>query len=107
MLNRPNCVKVLLRQVENQAGRFTTERAISFFGSSKKNYATEATFETKPFKLHKLESGPPTSVTISRDEAIKFYKQMQTIRRIETASGNLYKEKIIRGFCHLYSGQVM
>ncbi|XP_046667981.1 pyruvate dehydrogenase E1 component subunit alpha type II, mitochondrial-like isoform X2 [Homalodisca vitripennis] len=98
MLNRPNCVKVLLRQVENQ-------RAISFFGSSKKNYATEATFETKPFKLHKLESGPPTSVTISRDEAIKFYKQMQTIRRIETASGNLYKEKIIRGFCHLYSGQ--
>jgi len=70
-----------------------------------KGYATEASFETKPFKLHKLETGPSTNVTVTRDEALKYYAQMFTIRRLENAAGNLYKEKIIRGFCHLYSGQ--
>lgn len=53
-----------------------------------------------------MDSGPPTSVTINKDEALKYYNQLQTIRRIEAAAGNLYKEKIVRGFCHLYSGQV-
>lgn len=30
---------------------------------------------------------------------------MLAIRRLEAASGAFYKEKLIRGFCHLYSGQ--
>ncbi|KAJ9601406.1 hypothetical protein L9F63_000430 [Diploptera punctata] len=77
----------------------------SFFTSSKKSYATEASFETKPFRLHHLETGPSSSVTLTRDDALTFYEQMHTIRRMETAAGNMYKEKIIRGFCHLYSGQ--
>lgn len=78
----------------------------SFFFSKKSNYATEASFETKPFRLHKLTQGPSTHVTVTRDDAIELFKQLHTIRRIETAAGNLYKEKIVRGFCHLYSGQV-
>ncbi|KAI5733748.1 hypothetical protein M8J76_015420 [Diaphorina citri] len=79
----------------------------TFFGIFKSNnYATEtATFETKPFKLHKLEEGPSTCVSLSKEDALKYYRQMQTIRRLETGSGNLYKEKVIRGFCHLSSGQ--
>lgn len=81
------------------------KKVLSIFESRLFSSTSEATFETKPFKLHKLENGPNTSVTLSSEDAIKYYKQMQTIRRIETAAGNLYKEKIVRGFCHLYSGQ--
>ncbi|NP_001093304.1 pyruvate dehydrogenase E1 component subunit alpha type II, mitochondrial-like [Bombyx mandarina] len=65
----------------------------------------EATFEIKPYKLHKLDQGPATSATLTSEDALKLYEQLTILRRIETASGNLYKEKIIRGFCHLYSGQ--
>lgn len=59
----------------------------------------------QPYKLHRLDSGPATEATITKDEALKLYTQMQTIRRLETSAGNLYKDKIVRGFCHLYSGQ--
>lgn len=35
------------------------------------------------------------------------FKTMSTIRRIEVASDALYKEKAIKGFLHLYNGQVL
>ncbi|XP_055593517.1 probable pyruvate dehydrogenase E1 component subunit alpha, mitochondrial isoform X2 [Uranotaenia lowii] len=73
--------------------------------AQKNGYATEATFETRAYKLHNLDCGPSTSVTLTKDDALKYYSQMYAIRRMETSAGNLYKEKIIRGFCHLYSGQ--
>lgn len=42
---------------------------------------------------------------MTREDALDIYRKMQAIRRLETSAGNLYKEKIVRGFCHLYSGQ--
>ncbi|XP_055374774.1 pyruvate dehydrogenase E1 component subunit alpha, mitochondrial-like [Condylostylus longicornis] len=87
-------IPILLRNVQKTGAKVAAN-----------NYATEATAELKPFKLHRLDSGPASSTTVTKEDAIKYYTQMQTIRRIETAAGNLYKEKIIRGFCHLYSGQ--
>ena len=65
----------------------------------------EASFEIQPYKLHLLESGPAESVTLTRDEALKYYKDMVVVRRMESVAANLYKEKSIRGFCHLCSGQ--
>lgn len=53
-----------------------------------------------------MDSGPADKATLIQEDAVKYYRQMLAIRRMETAAGNLYKEKAIRGFCHLYSGQV-
>lgn len=65
----------------------------------------EASFTIDPCELHILEEGPKTETSLTRETALKYYNQMVTIRRMETAAGNLYKEKAIRGFCHLCSGQ--
>ncbi|XP_022823591.1 probable pyruvate dehydrogenase E1 component subunit alpha, mitochondrial [Spodoptera litura] len=89
------------------AGNTVTKVGAPVATTSSAKYSTksEASFEIKPFKLHKLEKGPATTATLTSEDALKLYEQLAILRRIETASGNLYREKIIRGFCHLYSGQ--
>ncbi|KAL8600179.1 Pyruvate dehydrogenase E1 component subunit alpha, somatic form, mitochondrial [Nucella lapillus] len=76
-----------------------------FLALQRNGLATETTFDTQPFKLHKLDHGPESSVKVTRDEALTYYRQMQTIRRLEASAANMYKSKDVRGFCHLYSGQ--
>ena len=58
------------------------------------------------FKLHRLDNGPSQSVTVTRKEALKYYRDMCTIRHIESESKKLYHLRKIRGFLHLCSGQV-
>lgn len=71
-----------------------------------RNYSSPVNVDIKvPCKLHKLDDGPGNTTTVTKEEAFKYYRQMLVVRRMETAAGNLYKEKAIRGFCHLYSGQ--
>ena len=57
------------------------------------------------FIILKLLAGPNSSTTLTREDALHYYRQMVSVRRMETAAANLYKEKAIRGFCHLCSGQ--
>lgn len=47
----------------------------------------------------------PTETTTTGEELIKFFKTLTLWRRVEIESNELYKNKEIRGFCHLYIGQ--
>lgn len=59
------------------------------------------------YHLHKIDdAGPAQSSTITSEDVLSWYRQMTAIRRMETAAADLYKTKFVRGFCHLYSGQV-
>jgi len=50
-------------------------------------------------------TGPNDHTYATKDELFKMYRLMALIRRFELASDLQYKERKIRGFCHLYSGQ--
>ncbi len=41
----------------------------------------------------------------SKDELLKYYREMLLIRRFEEKAGQLYGMGLIGGFCHLYIGQ--
>lgn len=59
---------------------------------------------SNPFKTHRCD-GPPNFTFTNKQELLDFYREMTTIRLMETAADDMYKKKLIRGFLHLYSGQ--
>lgn len=56
------------------------------------------------FLVHKCAK-PELTSTNTKEEMLAMYQSMTMIRRIEAVSDNLYKAKLIRGFCHLSTGQ--
>jgi len=60
---------------------------------------------TRPFKGYKLESIPEVKVKTTKQEMMGFYKTMSYWRRLEIVADTLYKQRLIRGFLHLYDGQ--
>ncbi|CAO1624954.1 unnamed protein product [Sympodiomycopsis kandeliae] len=56
------------------------------------------------FKGHNFEM-PSLELETSKDSLLKIYEDMVQMRRMEMAADQLYKQKLIRGFCHLAIGQ--
>lgn len=68
--------------------------------------SSSASFKFKnECKGHLLDTLPPTEDTATSQELLKYFKDMSVIRRMETTAQEAYREKKIRGFLHLYSGQ--
>jgi pyruvate dehydrogenase E1 component alpha subunit len=97
-MNTNKVANVLSKAIFNNSSR-------TFASTSQKSQASIAYKIDNNYDMHKLETAPSMDVECSKEDALKFYNQMQNIRRLETTAGNLYKAKQIRGFCHLYSGQ--
>lgn len=60
------------------------------------------------FQTHLLpeDDVPSLEVETSKEHLVKLYEEMVKMRRMEMAADQLYKQKLIRGFCHLAIGQV-
>ena len=55
--------------------------------------------------LHNLDKNIPKETTTTSEELMEMFRTMHVYRRTEIVSDLLYKNKEIRGFCHLYDGQ--
>uniref|UniRef100_A0AC34R0T3 Pyruvate dehydrogenase E1 component subunit alpha n=1 Tax=Panagrolaimus sp. JU765 TaxID=591449 RepID=A0AC34R0T3_9BILA len=84
-----------------KSSKFLTLKSVEFG----RYFSSQSCFQTYPYKLFKLDHGPASEVFCTKDELLKYYQQMQTIRKMENLIGNLYSKKEIRGFCHMYTGQ--
>ncbi|CAK7204646.1 alpha subunit of pyruvate dehydrogenase [Sporothrix eucalyptigena] len=56
------------------------------------------------FETYELDP-PPYTLDVTKKELKKMYYDMVVVRQMEMAADRLYKEKKIRGFCHLSTGQ--
>merc|ERR1712169_150673 len=90
------------------AARSVTTNAASASLSNKVPESDEEAFQVnlsdESFETYELDP-PPYTMEVTKKELKQMYYDMVAIRQMEMAADRLYKEKKIRGFCHLSTGQ--
>jgi len=75
------------------------------FGQNISDGDRSETTTLEPFSTF-LTDGPASyDITLTRREGLAYYAEMAVVRRVELVSDALYKEKAIRGFLHLATGE--
>ncbi|KAF2112649.1 dehydrogenase E1 component-domain-containing protein [Lophiotrema nucula] len=86
----------------------TTDAASSHADKEAVPKEDDAPFEVRlsdeSFETYELDP-PPYTLDTTKAELKQMYYDMVAVRRMEMAADRLYKEKKIRGFCHLSTGQ--
>ncbi|KAK3078687.1 alpha subunit of pyruvate dehydrogenase [Coniosporium uncinatum] len=86
----------------------TTDAASSHADKESVPTEDDKPFEVKlsdeSFETYELDP-PPYTLNTTKKELKQMYYDMVAVRRMEMAADRLYKEKKIRGFCHLSTGQ--
>ena len=67
--------------------------------------ARAAAAKTASKSSKSAETSIPNTPTASKDDLLRYYREMVLIRRFEERAGQLYGMGLIGGFCHLYIGQ--
>lgn len=87
--------------------RATKQLAGKRYLTKKADANTKKVEFTSPYALWMLKEneGPAMSTTTNKEELLGFFKEMTLMRRVEMAADVAYKNRLIRGFLHLYDGQ--
>ncbi|KAL1918983.1 uncharacterized protein VTP21DRAFT_2364 [Calcarisporiella thermophila] len=83
---------------------FSTTKRVLSSDSQASGEKLKITLHDESFETFKCEK-PALDVEVTRDQLIDMYTKMVEVRRMEMTADALYKGKMIRGFCHLCTGQ--